>query len=270
MGNFERLSVLVIVVIIVLIVVIALVQLTESNETPSTDGTQTSLVAPNDTTGGTGGGTGTGTGMGSGTRNGVTIPTPIKETVPPSPGPKPISLDDIIRGQQNGTPPAPPPAPVVDTPKAEPVAAKDEPKVHVVQPGETIAKIAKNYFPTAVTKGTDAILKANPSVDPSRMRVGTKLTIPVLEGTPMVASGTPSTTTGTTATLAVKPPTSTASGSIAPGGTYTTKKGDTLASISRRAYKTSDRWQDIWLANYDALGDDVDKPAAGIRLKIPR
>jgi nucleoid-associated protein YgaU len=62
----------------------------------------------------------------------------------------------------------------------------------------------------------------------------------------------------------------TTSTSIAPGGSYTTKKGDTLASISRRAYGKTERWQDIWLANYDALGDDVDKPAAGIRLKIPR
>ncbi|MFO0931512.1 MAG: LysM peptidoglycan-binding domain-containing protein [Planctomycetota bacterium] len=259
MGNFERLSVLVIVVIIVLIVVIALVQLTEGNEAtaPTNDVKETSLVGPADGNGGT-------AGMNGG---GVTIPSTPRSQ--PGPGPqsppaKPLSIEDLMKGQPSA-PPAPP-APPVEAPKPEPVVAKDEPKVHVVQPGETIAKIAKIYFPTAVTKGTDAILKANATVDPSRMRAGTKLTIPVLEGTAM-AAGT--TTTSSSSTAIVKPASATTT-SISPGGTYTTRKGDTLASISRRAYGKTERWQDIWLANYDALGDDVDHPAAGIRLKIPR
>lgn len=267
MGNFERLSVLVIVVIIVLIVVIALVQLTEGNEAtaPTNDGTQTSLVSPNDGNGGTNGGAGM-------NGNGVSIPpTPRPLVTPPTPQPPdnkkgPISIRDIVGGDPFA-PPAPP-APPAPTPKPEEVAAKEEPKVHVVQPGETIAKIARIYFPKAVTKGTDAILKANPDVDPSRMKVGAKLTIPVLEGTPMAAVA--ATTTSSSGAAAVRPQSGTTSTSIAPGGTYTTKKGDTLASISRRAYGKTERWQDIWLANYDALGDDVDKPAAGIRLKIPR
>jgi nucleoid-associated protein YgaU len=254
MGNFERLSVLVIVVIIVLIVVIALVQLTEGNEaiTPSNDSTQTSLVTPN---GGNGG-----TGEPSAMNGGVTIP-------PTPSGPaerKILTVSDLIDGRIVSTPP---PAPPIQAPKPEPVVAREEPKVHVVQPGDTIAKIAKVHFATAVTKGTDAILKANPTVDPSRMRVGTRLTIPVLEGAPADMTATESTASGTPTP---KPPSGTSATSIAPGGTYTTRKGDTLASIARRAYGRSDRWQDIWLANYDALGDDVDKPTAGIRLKIPR
>lgn len=264
MGNFERLSVLVIVVIIVLIVVIALVQLTEGNEatSPTNDATQTSLVGPADGNGGQNGGAGM-------NGNGVSIPaTPRPPVTPTPPEKKPLSLDDLMKGQPSA-PPAPPAPPVVDS-KVEPLAAKEEPKVHVVQPGETIAKIAKVYFPKAVTKGTDAILKANPDVDPSRMRVGAKLTIPVLEGTPMAAIVAPTTTSSSSGSAAARPQSGTTSGSIAPGGSYTTKKGDTLASISRRAYGKTERWQDIWLANYDALGDDVDKPAAGIRLKIPR
>jgi LysM repeat protein len=237
MGNFERLSVLVIVVIIVLIVVIALVQLTESNDTtlPSMTDESTKLVSQNDP------------GMGGG----VVISQPI--TTPPLK----LTVKDLV----GDPPPAPPPAPVVEPPKPEP-AKVEEARVHVVQPGETIARIAKIYYPNAVTKGTDLILKAN-AVDPTRMRVGTKLTIPPLEGmaavlTPASGSATPPRLAGTTST------------SIAAGGTYTTKKGDTLGAISRRAYGQSDRWQDIWLANYDAIGDDVDHPPAGIRLKIPR
>ena len=264
MGNFERLSVLVIVVIIVLIVVIALVQLTEGGETslPSNDATQTTLVGTNDN--GSRSGTVSGpSGNGSSAAmegNGVNIPN----RAPPTP-PEALTIEKLIGGGSN-VPPAPP-APPAPTPKPEEVVAKDEPKVHVVQPGETIAKIAKLYFPKASTKGTDAILKANPAVDPSRMREGTKLTIPVLEGTTMAVLSPTSTSSSS---AAPRPPSGTSATSIAPGGTYTTKKGDTLASISRRAYGKTDRWQDIWLANYDALGDDVDKPAAGIRLKIPR
>ncbi len=247
MGNFERLSVLVIVVIIVLIVVIALVQLTESNETtlPSADGTSTSLVGGD-------------AGMASG------LPPPPVDVPAPGPfggnrAPGPIEFAKFL------TPPAPPPTPV-EPPAPAPVVAKvEEPKVHVVQPNETIAKIAKVYFPAAVTKGTDAILRANPSVDPTRMRVGTKLTIPVLAGATPANGG--STSTGEVS--AVRPPTPTAS--ISPGGTYTTKKGESLASISRKAYGREDRWQDIWLANYDALdAESLEKLAGGIRLKIPR
>lgn len=250
MGNFERLSVLVIVVIIVLIVVIALVQLTESNETtlPSTtDGTPTTLVAQND-----------GPGMGGGVvippqpRDGAPPATPAGEIVP-----RKLTVRDLV-----GDVPPPPPTPPVEPPKPEPAPKVEEARVHVVQPGETIAKIAKLYYPGSVTKATDAILKAN-AVDPSRMRVGTKLTIPPLDGAaailaPTPNGATPARTTGTTST------------SISVGGTYTTKKGDTLGSISRRAYGRTDRWQDIWLANYEAIGDDVDHPPAGIRLKIPR
>jgi|GEM_PF-3410957 len=242
MGNFERLSVLVIVVIIVLIVVIALVQLTESNETtlPSSAEGPTQLVVPGDP------------GMGSG--------LPPTSIFVPTPGPGRIGFERFVE-------PVPPPPGPVEPPKPEPVVAKvEEPKVHVVQPGETIAKIAKGYFPSAVTKGTDAILRANPTVDPMRMRTGTKLTIPVMAGATPANGGT----LPASDVAIERPPAPT--NSITPGGTYTTKKGESLASISRRAYRgREDRWQDLWLANYDALdAESLEKLPGGIRLKIPR
>ena len=92
MGNFERLSVLVIVVIIVLIVVIALVQLTEGNEatTPTNDVKETSLVNAPDGNGGS-------AAMDHG---GVTIPTPVRAPVGPNPqGPptKPLTANSWPR-----------------------------------------------------------------------------------------------------------------------------------------------------------------------------
>jgi LysM repeat protein len=50
--------------------------------------------------------------------------------------------------------------------------------------------------------------------------------------------------------------------------TYTVKEGDTLASISRRFYKTSKRWKEIRDANEKKI-DDPDNLKAGLSLKIP-
>ena len=50
--------------------------------------------------------------------------------------------------------------------------------------------------------------------------------------------------------------------------TYTVQEGDTLASISRRFYKTSKRWREIRDANEKKI-DDPDNLKAGQTLKIP-
>ena len=50
--------------------------------------------------------------------------------------------------------------------------------------------------------------------------------------------------------------------------TYTVKEGDTLASISRKFYKTSKRWRDIRDANEKKI-DDPDNLKAGVTLTIP-
>jgi len=50
--------------------------------------------------------------------------------------------------------------------------------------------------------------------------------------------------------------------------TYTVKEGDTLASISRKFYKTSKRWKEIRDANEKKV-DDPDNLKAGLTLKIP-
>ena len=50
--------------------------------------------------------------------------------------------------------------------------------------------------------------------------------------------------------------------------TYTVEEGDTLASISRRFYRTSKRWRDIRDANEKKI-DDPDNLKAGTKLTIP-
>jgi LysM repeat protein len=50
--------------------------------------------------------------------------------------------------------------------------------------------------------------------------------------------------------------------------TYVVKEGDTLASISRKFYKTSKRWREIRDANEKKV-DDPDNLKAGLTLTIP-
>jgi nucleoid-associated protein YgaU len=50
--------------------------------------------------------------------------------------------------------------------------------------------------------------------------------------------------------------------------TYTVKEGDTLASISRKFYKTSKRWREIRDANEKKV-DDPENLKAGLTLTIP-
>lgn len=50
--------------------------------------------------------------------------------------------------------------------------------------------------------------------------------------------------------------------------TYTVREGDTLASISRKFYKTSKRWREIRDANENKI-DDPDNLKEGVTLTIP-
>ena len=52
------------------------------------------------------------------------------------------------------------------------------------------------------------------------------------------------------------------------GSHYVVKEGDTLASISRKFYKTSRRWKEIRTANEKKI-DDPDNLKAGLTLTIP-
>lgn len=51
--------------------------------------------------------------------------------------------------------------------------------------------------------------------------------------------------------------------------TYTVKKGDSLASISRQMYGTPDRWADIYKKNRKVIGSDPDLIKPGQKLVIP-
>ena len=54
-----------------------------------------------------------------------------------------------------------------------------------------------------------------------------------------------------------------------PGEIYEVKAGDTLLLIAQQFYGDVTLWRRIYDANRDVIGDDPDKLALGMRLRIP-
>ena len=236
MGNFEKLSVLVIVVIIVMILVVALYTWTDNPDAATKDAATpvASSAAPKDL-------------------QRVIIPTPPQPPLPASMGD-----DKFLPGAGVPSSPyaiVPQVSPAVIAPP-EPVKA--EPKIHEVVSGDTLGRIAKKYGTTV-----SAIEQANPGVEPTSLRVGAKLTVPEKAA---VAKADPK--ADPAAGKEAVAPLAKEVASVRPGTIYTFKKGDTLPGLSKRAYGTADRWHEIWIANYSAI-DNPDVVPPGTRVKLP-
>jgi LysM repeat protein len=111
----------------------------------------------------------------------------------------PATIDTNLPQMQASNPPVQPPPVVVNPPSTEAATAE-----YVVVKGDTLAKIAKKNSVTL-----KALKAANPGVDPTKLKVGQKLSVP--------ASAAPEVSTG-------------ASGG---GETYTVKSGDSLMKIAK-------------------------------------
>ncbi len=136
-----------------------------------------------------------------------------------------------------------------------------------------MGEIAKNLLGDA--SKWNLIAKANPTVDPGRMKIGTKLRIPSAspsaEGTAAtgtLATGTSNGTRGTPSSATT--PTSgskSATGALASGATmHTVAKSETLSSIAQKYYGNSKLWKAIAKANPKV---DANKLSIGTKLSIP-
>jgi nucleoid-associated protein YgaU len=258
MGNFEKLSVLVIVVIIVMILVVALYTWTDGSTDTATISPPSKEVAA------------------------LPLVTPAAKTtfqIPPLPagtttsGTGPLGtipgtppLSTVTKASGFGLPPLPvvsganapstPPAPVKPVERVEPTS-------YAVASGDNATKIVKRQMPGMSTyKALAALERANPGVDINVLRVGQKLTIPGRTGD-ATADAAPVKSSSTTK-ASVAP----AGSGLKPGTVYVTHRGDTLPGISKRTYGTTERWHEIWLANYAAL-EDPSMLATGTRLRLP-
>ncbi len=210
--------------------------------------------------GGTGAGS-TSTTPATGTTTGTTAggprptsPTPVG-TVPNAP------VGGTVTGTAGATSPSTPTGSTTATTATTANTASRE-TVHTVASGETLSGIAKRYLGSE--NAWRAIAKANPTVDPTAMKIGTKLKIPARESGSVASSGSSSGGSATTASRTTAPSTSGASGDM-----HTVASGDTLASIARRYYGNSKHWQRIYDANRSVIGSDPAALKIGQKLSLP-
>ncbi len=246
MGNFEKLSVLVIVVIIVMILVVALYTWTGDPE----DAT----VAEGD----------------KGATSKIEVARPSSDpTAKTEKMEKPdwTKLIQEIGPRPQGTEPPKPVAPVVPKEDKPAGPAKDAvpspPAVaatnweYPVQSSDTIGGIAERELGSVKRQGE--ILALNPGVDPRALQIGQVLVMP------------PRTQAGAANASSASESSSTAAGSAAakPGEWYVVQRGDRLSTLSKRFYKTAERWPDIWARNLSLIRDPDDLPP-GARIFLPR
>jgi len=133
--------------------------------------------------------------------------------------------------------------------------------VHVVKKGETMESIAKSYF--GAGSKWQLIAKANPSVNPDTMRIGTKLRIPAAGNAALSESSVASrANSGSGSTKSATGGTS----ATANSGSHVVAKGETLSSIARRYYGDSKYWKTLQNANPKIKAESL---AVGTKLVIP-
>lgn len=186
------------------------------------------------------------------TESGLTI---LPDTAPRS---SPADLITEAEGREAGVLNAPAtssdaerPAPPSSAPALPPDPAPSN-EEYVVQAGETMADIAERKYGDQ-NKWT-LIAKANKSVNPNRMRVGTKLVLPSAAAT-VAAEAAPAETT--TAPVAEGTPKS-----------YTIQAGDVLSKIAKKFYGTAAAAVRIQQANPEVL-KDPDFLTVGATIVLP-
>jgi nucleoid-associated protein YgaU len=129
-------------------------------------------------------------------------------------------------GQASGFPqiqPQPQPPVAIEPPPAAPAAS--EAKTHVVASGETLGEISMKYYGTS--KNWKKIAEAN-KVDPSELKVGQKITIPVIENA-KPKDGAP-----------------TEAPALAAGEkTYKVRAGDSYYTIAKHELGNPNRWKEL-------------------------
>lgn len=250
MGNLEKLGIL---VIVILVVVVGVVVITPKDtlfpDDPNADVAElvpidpaVEPVAPPD----------------------VEVPGAMTPPVTPP-------LDDASRtavDPLNRVAPIAPPTPVVPD-------VRTDVRTVTVQKGDTLGGIAKRELGNAQL--WPEIVKANPTVDPKRLKVGTVLTMPNLgaaakspEIAPLPVANVPAPGGGVAPPAPVPAVVPVVLTPPAPAADriYVVQAGDTLSDIARRELGSASKYRLIADANQDTLkGSDVLR--AGVKLRIP-
>ena len=142
-------------------------------------------------------------------------------------------------------------------------------KIHVVASGETFSTISLSAYGNPNLYA--AIMRANPGVEPTKLRPGMKIVIPPApEAKPAAAPVVPSAPSrATVSSDSAQTSASRADAPIDPQTQYRVQPGDSLYSIAKKLYGRGDRFTKIHEANRQLLGDDVNSVKSGQILTLP-
>jgi nucleoid-associated protein YgaU len=137
-------------------------------------------------------------------------------------------------------------------------SAKGAIESHKVQPGDSFASLAQNYYGTE--KLTKFLIASNPEIrDPNRLTVGMVVKIP------------PTPPDAASAVVGTTPPHPSVSndGKAAGGKSYRVQPGDTFYSIAKKELGDSARWKELFVLNKEAVNGDATQLQIGQVLKLP-
>lgn len=175
---------------------------------------------------------------------------PVDEP-PVLPGPTPIAIGPVDPVSPEPTVPG---RTRVEPEPTEP-AVSEAMTIYVVEAGDSMSSIALAHYGSG-GNWVD-IAQANPRVDPNRLSVGQELRLPRLDDQPADAGASDT------------PEAPAASDDLGPGTVYTVKSGDSLSRIAKQFYSSSAKWELIYQANRDTIGDDPAGIKPGMKLRIP-
>ncbi len=175
-----------------------------------------------------------------------------------TPQPKPtVSKPPITRDTRR--PPVATPRPGTANPTRTSETTTVGVTTHTVAKGDTLSAIAQKYYDDDLL--WTVIAKANPKVNPNRLKVGATLVIPAKPD-----KAARSTATRPPAPKRDETPTNRSSG--AGRATYVVEKGDTLIKIAKNIYGDSELWREIYELNKDRL-KSPDVVPVGTELRLP-
>lgn len=130
-------------------------------------------------------------------------------------------------------------------PAPTPVAPAPTFRLYTIVKGDTLSAIASKELGSSGAAAVKRIVDANPGIDPRRLRIDSKLHIPLdtavepAPAAPRLAEARPAPQATPAAPAAA--------------GTYKVQKGDTLTGISAKLFGTVKRWNEIYELNRDKL-----------------
>lgn len=211
--------------------------------------------------------------------------TPSTTTTPATttrPGTTPATTPGIIPGTTPGTVPGVTTTPAPSTARTTPPVARTAPAVprsmtHTLAKGETLSSIALAFYGDA-DKWRD-IAKANPGLNPNRIKTGQVIRLPKLEDV-----GINPATPARVSPAAVNPPPppsaaerearfkavrDAVAGPVPRQASVTVTRGDTLTEIARQVYGSGHLWPVIYSANRSRMANPSDL-RVGMTLTVPR